>query len=822
MKSRLSIVLAFLVIASMLLTACGGGETATPTAEAPTWGPEPTTIIGTFTYSNDFVVETYMREHAVALVDMTGFINRDELYVIPVEGQYLGFMSTDYANNSATYTLSLPLAPLAAQHDVDNDGVDEAGVQIFAVSYWPNLYGDVYSDGDDRTMGWPNYLASVLTDTENQNEVIGGSVVIWAPDDQQSFPSGFGEDGLLFTADDPVVSVPAGYSVINMDTDPFTIVREEAPSLALLEPQDVALKDYSEMSYTEAFDALFNFVRTNYAFNGIEGKAPDWDALYAQILPMVQEAEANNDAQAYYMAIQTYAWAFNDGHVGLSGGDAGDAVFAEVIGGGYGFAIRELDDGRTIVIYVTADGPAEDAGMQVGAEVTQFNGTPIADAIGAVNAFSGPFSTAQTERYQQARYLLRAPLGTTATVTFTNPGGAEQTVTLETSAERDSFAYTSVYRGFDYSALPVEYRILDSGVGYIKINTNYDDLAMIILLFERALQVFQANEVPGIIIDMRQNSGGANLGLAGFLTDTEIPLGQLQYYSEATGTFENDGPQEMVYPNTNQYRFNSMALLVGQACASACEIEAYGFAQVPGMTVVGYYPTSGVEAEVARGQFLLPDGMSMQVPTGRFVDQSGNIFIEGVGIQPNLVVPVTEENALSSEDVELAFAEQAVLLPRGAGITPAGNPTIASAADAETALLGGASFLEEFARETYSVGPNPGETQTYSVELTPADQGVWAYGWCAADQLTTEQNFENIQLQFVLNGTPLTEDQLAIYSYAPDATMYCTLVYALASAFPAGQHSLQIVATFTNTINDGTEDYPAGVMTYQYDVYVAP
>ncbi|HWQ46365.1 MAG TPA: S41 family peptidase [Longilinea sp.] len=822
MKSRLSIVLAFLVIASMLLTACGGGETATPTAETPTWGPEPTTITGTFTYSNDFVVETYMREQAVALVDMTGFVNRDDLYVIPIEGQYLGFMSTDFDNNTAAYTISLPMAPLAPLHDVDNDGVEESGVQIFATSYWPNLYGGVYSEGDDRTMGWPNYLASVLTDTENQNEVIGGSLVIWAPDDLQSFPSGFGADGLLLTADDPIMSVPAGYSVINMDTDPFTIVREDAPALSLLEPQDVAIKDYSGMSYTEAFDAMFTFVRTNYAFNGIDGKQPDWDALYAQILPMVQEAEANSDAQAYYMALQTYAWAFNDGHVGLSGGDAGDAVFAEVIGGGYGFAIRELDDGRTIVIYVTPNGPAALAGMEVGAEVTMFNDTPIADAIGAVNAFSGPFSTAQTERYQQARYLLRAPLGSTATVTFTNPGGAEQTVTLETSDERDSFAYTSVYRGYDYTALPVEYQILDSGVGYVKINTNYDDLAMIILLFERALQVFQANEVPGIIIDMRQNSGGANLGLAGFLTDTEIPLGQLQYFSETTGTFENDGPQERVYPNTNQYQFDSMALLVGQACASACEIEAYGFAQVPGMTVVGYYPSSGVEAEVARGQFLLPEGMSMQVPTGRFVTEDGSIFIEGVGIQPDIVVPVTEENALSTEDVELAVAEQAVLLPRGAGVTPTGNPTIASTADAETALLGGTGFLEDFARETYSVGPVPGETQINTVELSQTDQAVWAYGWCAADENTTNQNFEHIQLQFVMNGTPLTADQLATYSYQPDATMFCKLIYVVVSAFPAGQHSLQTIVTFDTTINDGTDDYPAGVMTSQYDVYVAP
>ena len=59
-----------------------------------------------------------------------------------------------------------------------------------------------------------------------------------------------------------------------------------------------------------------------------------------------------------------------------------------------------------------------------------------------------------------------------------------------------------------------------------------------------------------------------------------------------------------------------MAVLVGQACASACEIEAYGFSQVPGMMVFGETPSAGVEAEVGRGQFSLPEGLSLQAPTG--------------------------------------------------------------------------------------------------------------------------------------------------------------------------------------------------------------
>ena len=226
--------------------------------------------------------------------------------------------------------------------------------------------------------------------------------------------------------------------------------------------------------------------------------------------------------------------------------------------------------------------------------------------------------------------------------------------------ERNSYFATSLFAGYDETALPVEYRILDSGVGYIKISSNYDDLNLIIRLFERALKVFQAQEVSGVVIDMRQNGGGAPLGLAGFLTDQQIKMGLLEYYSEKTGKFEPEGERETVYPNQTQYRFKKLALLVDQGCFSACEIEAYGFSKVPGMITVGYFPTGGVEAEVARGQFLLPEGMSFQAPTGRFTLPDGSIFLEGVGVQPTVKVPLTAENLLSSEDVVLKTAESKV------------------------------------------------------------------------------------------------------------------------------------------------------------------
>jgi C-terminal processing protease CtpA/Prc len=199
------------------------------------------------------------------------------------------------------------------------------------------------------------------------------------------------------------------------------------------------------------------------------------------------------------------------------------------------------------------------------------------------------------------------------------------------------------------------------------MNSFDDDLNLIIRLFQRALTTFQANQVPGIIIDMRTNPGGSPLGLAGFLTTNDIPRGQLEYFNSNTMKFEPSGPPDVVTRNVEQFKFDKMVLMVDQGCASACELEAYSFSQVPGMIVVGQRPSAGIEAEVARGQFNLPEGMSFQLPTGRFKLPDGSIFLEGKGVQPTVVVPITAQSLTSGKDTVLDAAENQITNPTLAG-----------------------------------------------------------------------------------------------------------------------------------------------------------
>jgi C-terminal processing protease CtpA/Prc len=803
----------------MLLASCAPRTGAVPTAKE---GTEPYQITGSYKVTNDFVLATYYVENAVTLTDMHGFVTRDLAWELPVASQALGYMTFDKKSLSGTYELSLPEVPLGEFNDVNHDAVKDKGVQVFAVAYSPNTSGGPFQEGDDPARGWPTYLASVKTDAENKDEVTGGKLVVWAPDANQQFPTGFGSDGLLFTADDPVGPIPAGYSIVDLDQTPFAVTQEPKPELTLYEPKDIAVKDYSAMSYTEAFDKMFEVIRKEYAFADQKGKAPDWDALYATLKPPVAQAEKDKDPNAFYLVLRDFTRAFKDGHVSMEGGKYAQQDFADATSGGYGFAIRELDDGKAFVIFVMDGGPAQKAKIEVGAEVTAFNDKPISEAIDGAQSFSNQSSDFAI-RYQKVRYLLSAAPGTKSTVTFINPGSSTpQTVTLEAVEERQSFSRTSLYFGVNTnSLLPVDSSIIPSGnsaVGYVRINSNYDDLNLVVRLFERALQKFQEAKVPGIVIDMRYNSGGSPLSLAGFLTDKEIPMGQLEYYSDKTGKFEPEGLRDKVYPSVDQYHFDKMVLLVGPACFSACEIESYGFSQVPGMIVVGQYPTAGVEAETARGSFKLPGDFGVTVPTGRFTLPDGSIFLEGKGVPPTLRVPIDEKTALATDDIVLKAGIDAVLKPAGAGVAPGAPPKVASASEAEAALTSGVAFLEDLAREKHPAGDfaQPGVV-TYTVPLPKSEPVIWSYAWCAADADKLAANLKNIQLKFTLDGEEVPTDSFGTFETETGGKT-CHLTYTSLSDWSAGEHHLVTTATFTAKVNDGTQEYEPGDYVLEYQV----
>ncbi|MBN1122563.1 MAG: PDZ domain-containing protein [Anaerolineae bacterium] len=617
----------------------------------------PVVLHGEVTYTNYFFTAG-VAQPIVILEDQAGFVDRDRTYVMPVASQTLGQITSDFYTSPFTYSLALPIEPQGALRDVDNDGESDTGVMVFAVAYWTNTWGDPFLEERDLGGGgWSTAYASTITseEYETEREIIGGKLLVYAPDDRQAFPSEFGADGLLFTDDDPVVMLPQGYTIVDLNVEPFLFDRSQEPQIDLHEPEGSAMDDFSSMSYTDAFDAMVDKMSKEYAFT--EYKGIDWNALHNEFYPRFEEAERSGDYLTYMRALRDFIWQIPDTHV--SGGFVVED-FWDLKGGALGFNIRETDDDHTYVTTMLDGSPADNAGIKIGAEIFSFDGTPISDVVSATTAWFGPHSSPHTYRLDQLLFAVRFPPDTEVEVEYQNPDQrAIQTATLRAVEETESLF--AGYSGGDLTGfeLPVEYEVLDGGIVHATIYGFLDDELLTIKLWERLMQTLNETAAPGLIIDMRLNSGGSGFladEMAAYFFDDELALGNTGYYDEKLDTFTFD-EQDMSYyilpPEDLRYHGN-VVVLISPDCVSACEFFSYDMTLEDRATLIGYYPTAGAGGSVE--VFTMPEDQEISFTIGRAVDANGNIHIEGTGVLPDIDVPVTEESLVGDRDVLLDTA----------------------------------------------------------------------------------------------------------------------------------------------------------------------
>ena len=623
----------------------------------------PVIITGELAYSNAFFTSG-VDEPLIILEDQAGFVDRNERYIFPLESQALGQITSDFYTSPFSYSLSLPQAPSGGLRDVDNNGNEDTGLMVFAIAHWTNLFGDRLLEERDLCGGggWSTGYASTRASAavETKLEIIGGNFIIYAPDANQGFPSGFGADGLLFTEDDPIVIVPQGYSVVDMDEEPFVFDRAAQQVINLHEPEEVAIKDFSAMGYADAFQAMLELFRKEYAYTELYNL--DWDKLFETYSPRFAEAEEAADSAAYALAMRDFIWEIPDGHVGMPL-DALSSLFREETDGGLGIALSELEDGRIVVSYILDGGPAANAGMQLGAEILAWDGGSVEAALEREFVWAHQaLSTDHTLRLQQLRYITRFPLGSEVEITFRNPESEEeQTATMGVIAERASFSRSSFFSGIEGWELPVEFEILPSGYGYVAIYSFSDDERLTVQLWERMIDTFLEADVPGIIIDMRKNGGGsgclADLLGAFFFQEDHI-LGYSSAYNESLGDFYLDPRSEdrFVLPPEEQRYDGELAVIIAPGCFSACEFFSYNLTIDDRAAVVGNYGTSGLGGAV--DDFLMPEDMTIRFTVTRAVNADKEIHIEAQGVLPTVHVPVTFESLFEEGDLLLQAAEE--------------------------------------------------------------------------------------------------------------------------------------------------------------------
>ena len=622
----------------------------------------PVIITGELAYSNAFFTSG-VDEPLIILEDQTGFIDRNEYYIFPLESQALGQITSDFYTSPFNYSLSLPKVPSGGLRDVDNDGNEDAGVMVFAIAYWTNLFGDRFLEERDlHGGGWSTGYASTRAsdEVETRLEIIGGKFIIYAADEKQGFPSGFGADGLLFTEDDPIVIVPQGYSVVDMDEEPFVFDRAARQIIDLYEPEGAAINDFSDLGYAEAFHAMLELFRVEYAYTEVYDL--DWDALFETYSPRFAEAEEAEDSAAYALAMRDFIWEIPDGHVSMPL-DAISDLFREETDGGLGIALSELEDGRIVVSYMLDGGPAANAGMELGAEILAWDGGTVEEALEREFVWAHQaLSTEHTLRLQQLRYITRFPLGSEVEVTFRNPESEEeQTATMGVISERASFSHSSFFAGIEGWELPVEFEILPSGYGYVAIYSFSDKERLTVQLWERMIETFLEADVPGIIIDMRKNGGGSGYladQLGAYFFQDEHILGYSSVYNESIDDFYLDPRSEdrFILPPEDLRYDGEVAVIIAPGCFSACEFFTYNLTIDDRAAVVGNYGTGGLGGAV--DDFLMPEDMTIRFTVTRAVNADKEIHIEAQGVLPTVLVPVTFESLFKEGDLLLQAAEE--------------------------------------------------------------------------------------------------------------------------------------------------------------------
>ena len=223
-------------------------------------------------------------------------------------GQVLGVITSDFFSTPFSYTINLPFTGSGMQVDLDQNDSTDTGVQVYKVALAQNMLNTVPLTGIAQGAILSSYYRDSLT-----HEIVKGALVVYAPDDKQGFPCGYGDDGKLFTADDPIVTLPQGFTVANIDNGTITFDRSQVAKVNVADAPGGATLDFSDQGIAESFNTLIDFLKERYVFT--EFYDIDWDALKATYLPRVEQADADANLGEYFIVLLDLAHDLADAHV---------------------------------------------------------------------------------------------------------------------------------------------------------------------------------------------------------------------------------------------------------------------------------------------------------------------------------------------------------------------------------------------------------------------------------------------------------------------------------------------------------------------------
>jgi carboxyl-terminal processing protease len=266
------------------------------------------------------------------------------------------------------------------------------------------------------------------------------------------------------------------------------------------------------------------------------------------------------------------------------------------------------------VISPIPNSPADKAGVRAGDIVIKIGDKDL---------------TQQLITLEEANSLLRGPVGSKLTLII-HRIGVDKPITADLT--RETYALPTVVA----KVLP------GTTLGYVKVTLETAETAS---EFAKALDSLKAQNVTGLVVDLRNNPGGLFpdpvLDIAGqFLKNNDVVV--IEKYRDGTEKSYNAGSRRGAVNMP-------VVVLVNNGTASAAEILAGALKDYKRAVLIGE-PTYGKGTVQTIRQ--LSDGSALHITVASWLTPQ-HTEIEGKGLQPDIAIPLTDDDISKSIDPQL-------------------------------------------------------------------------------------------------------------------------------------------------------------------------
>lgn len=448
--------------------------------------------------------------------------------------------------------------------------------------------------------------------------------------------------------------------------------------------------NHTKQSYTESFHSLVQDMDEHYVLK--EWKEVDFAALEAKYMPMVTEAEQEQDEEKFADAVMMFCSELHDGHVPVVTDDKDRikgciSYTVSYKPREYGLAMVQLDNGDVIAVCTGAD--VQKLGIKDGTVITKWDGKDILTACAEEVPNLGMSVKENAERI--AAIVLSGVGGDTLDVSFLDDNGTEQTVTLKDLGDpHTQLEAFRLFRHFEKLGAEDEFeslmnenfstKMLDDKCGYLRITVELsdDDLYDIFVgymtgnhakareMFREKLRALKAQGMEYLIIDIRNNQGGYDeipIALCGLLTTED-----LDHYAvgvRKNGTYKSTSMHGI--KGDGEFADLKVLVLTNYGCLSAGDGATLYLSMMPNVTVAGLTDSYGCNQETGGISALSGGHVYVGFPVGLVLNGNGdpNIDTRKDCVSRNPVdvrIPFDYDAAMQifrdKEDYELNWAMQ--------------------------------------------------------------------------------------------------------------------------------------------------------------------